>query len=79
MSIKPAIRLSDAPAGSSVRIRYIHSRPEMSARLREMGFCEDIVVRCIMKSHGNLICEILNTRIGLDGKLADGIMVSPSE
>jgi len=51
----------------------------MSARLREMGFFEGVIVRCITKTHGNLICEILNTRIGIDGKLANGIMVSPAE
>jgi Fe2+ transport system protein FeoA len=62
-----------------VRIRFVRSRPEISARLREMGFFEDVIVRCIARTHGNLICEIMNTRIGIDGKLADGIMVSPAE
>jgi len=75
----PFIRLSDTPAGSSVRIRHVHSRPEISTRLREMGFYEDVIVRCITRTHGNLICEILNTRIGIDGDLANGIIVSPAE
>ncbi len=79
MSIKSVIRLSDTPAGSSVRIQHLRSGPDMSARLREMGFFEGVIVRCITKTHGNLICEILNTRIGIDGKLANGIMVSPAE
>ena len=79
MSIKSVIRLSDTPAGSSVRIQHLRSGPDMSTRLREMGFFEGVIVRCITKTHGNLICEILNTRIGIDGKLANGIMVSPAE
>ena len=73
------MRLSDAPLGKSVRISRLRSRPEVSVRLREMGFCEDALVRCVMKSHGNIICEILNTRIAMNGRLAGDILVSPSE
>jgi Fe2+ transport system protein FeoA len=73
------MRLADAPLGKSVRISRLRSRPDMSVRLREMGFCEDAVVRCVMKSHGNIICEILNTRIAMNGRLAGDILVSPSE
>ena len=73
------MRLSDAPLGKSVRISRLRSRPEVSVRLREMGFCEDALVRCVMKSHGNIICEILNTRVAMNGRLAGDILVSPSE
>jgi Fe2+ transport system protein FeoA len=73
------MRLADAPLGKSVRISRLRSRPEVSVRLREMGFCEDALVRCVMKSHGNIICEILNTRIAMNGRLAGDILVSPSE
>ena len=73
------MRLSDAPLGKSVRISRLRSRPEVSVRLREMGFCEDALVRCVMKSHGNIICEILNTRIAMNSRLAGDILVSPFE
>ena len=73
------MRLADAPLGRSVRISRLRSHPDISMRLREMGFCEDALVRCIMKSHGNIICEILNTRIAMNGRLAGDILVSPSE
>ena len=73
------MRLADAPLGKSVRISRLRSRPDISIRLREMGFCEHAVVRCVMKSHGNIICEILNTRIAMNGRLAWDILVSPSE
>jgi len=73
------MRLADAPLGKSVRISRLRSRPEVSVRLREMGFCEDALVRCVMKSHGNIICEILNTRVAMNGRLAGDILVSPSE
>lgn len=73
------MRLADAPLGKRVRVSRLRSRPEVSVRLREMGFCEDAIVRCVMKSHGNIICEILNTRIAMNGRLAGDILVSPSE
>ena len=71
--------LIDVPIGASVRIRHLTSRPEISARLRELGFCENAVVRCVTKGYGNIICEVYNTRVGLDSMLARGIHVSVSE
>lgn len=72
--------LVDAPVGQRVRIRQLrHAHPEISTRLREMGFCEDAVVRCILKGNGNMICEIQNSRIGLDNNLARAILVSAWE
>ena len=71
--------LIDAPNGTRVRIRHLTSRPEISTRLRELGFCENAVVRCVMKGYGNIICEVNNTRVGLDNGLARGIHVSVSD
>ncbi|HTY58129.1 MAG TPA: FeoA family protein [Bacteroidota bacterium] len=71
--------LIDAPIGSRVRIRHLTSRPEISARLRELGFCENAIVRCVTKGYGNIICEVYNTRVGLDSGLARRIHVSVSE
>ena len=71
--------LTDAPIGSRVRIHHLHSLPETSMRLRELGFCENALLRCVMKSNGNIICEISNTRIGLGSTITDTIVVSPSE
>ncbi len=70
-----AVRLSEVPQGTRVRILYVQSRPEISARLRELGFCEEAIVHCIARSHGNLICEVLDARIGLNMHLACGILV----
>jgi len=71
--------LIDAPVGTRVRIRHLTSRPEIATRLREMGFCENAVVRCVMKGYGNIICEVYNTRVGLDSGIARRIHVSVSE
>jgi Fe2+ transport system protein FeoA len=71
--------LIDAPIGTRVRIRHLTSRPEISTRLRELGFCENAVVRCLTKGYGNIICEVYHTRVGLDIGLARGIHVSVTE
>jgi Fe2+ transport system protein FeoA len=77
---QPHATLVDAPIGMRVRIRQLrHTHPEMSTRLRELGFCEDAVVRCILRGNGNMICEIQNSRIGLDNNLASTIIVSTGE
>jgi Fe2+ transport system protein FeoA len=74
-----SMKLSDVPNGSQVRIHHLSSRPEVSARLRAMGFCENAVIRCITKGYGNIICEVYDTRIGLNSSLAQGIHVSHAE
>lgn len=68
--------LSDAPIGARVRIHRLTSRPEISTRLRELGFCENAIVRCLMRGYGNIICEVYDTRVGLNSSLASGIHVS---
>jgi Fe2+ transport system protein FeoA len=79
MTTDAHMTLIDAPVGIFVRIRHLTSRPEISTRLRELGFCENAVVRCVMKGYGNIICEVYNTRVGLDSGLARRIHVSVSE
>ncbi len=77
---QPHATLVDAPIGMRVRIRQLrHAHPDISTRLRELGFCEDAVVRCILRGNGNMICEIQNSRIGLDNNLARSIVVSAWE
>ncbi len=71
--------LTEIPAGRFVRIHRLQSQPDVSFRLREMGFCENAIVRLVVNGEGNLICEICNTRIGLNHALADNIIVSPFE
>ena len=73
------LTLRNAPIGRTVRIQQLQAGPEVSLRLRELGFCENVVVRCVMRSHGKIICEIYNSRIGLDGQLAGDIVVTPTE
>jgi Fe2+ transport system protein FeoA len=42
-----------------------------------MGFCENAIVRLVVNDEGNLICEVCNTRIGLNHSIAHDIIVAP--
>ena len=72
-------RLSSIAAGRFVRIRELQSDPDVCHRLRERGFCENAIVRLVVNGDGNLICEVCNTRVGLNESIAQNIIVSPFE
>lgn len=59
-----------------MRIRELLTSPELSRRLREMGFCEDQEVRLVSRN-SNVICQVCNVRVGLSEKLAAAILVEP--
>ena len=60
--------------GDSVRIKQLSASPEMSKRLRELGFCEEQRVK-LLSRNPNLICQVCNARLGLSSQLADLIWV----
>jgi ferrous iron transport protein A len=68
--------LTEVPIGKRYRIAQLRSQHETCSRLREMGFCENAVVRCVNKGNGNIICEVCNTRIGLNHLVASAIFVT---
>jgi ferrous iron transport protein A len=68
--------LSKVRAGSAVRIRQLAASPEVSHRLRELGFCEDQLVR-LLSGKSNIICQICNVRLGISTQLAESILVEP--
>lgn len=71
--------LIQIPTGRFARILRLQSQPEISFRLREMGFYENAIIRLVVNEEGNLICKISNTRIGLNHSVAHDIIVVPSE
>lgn len=71
--------LSEIPVGRFVRIQQLQSQPDVCHRLREMGFCENAIIRLVVNGESNLICEVCNTRIGLNYSIAQGIIVAPFE
>jgi Fe2+ transport system protein FeoA len=63
-------------AGKMARIRRLSGPPEVSHRLRELGFCEDQSVR-LLSQEANVICQVCNARLGISAELAETILVEP--
>jgi len=68
--------LTQVQEGSTVCIKQLTAAPEVSSRLREMGFCEDQKIRLVSR-HSNFICQVCNARLGISEQLAKTIMVQP--
>ena len=66
--------LSRVQAGAVVCIKQLVTAPEITDRLRELGFCEEQQIK-ILSRQSNFICQVCNARLGISGKLADSIMV----
>lgn len=68
--------LNRAREGSFVRIKALSAPPEVTHRLREMGFCEEQKIR-LLSRQANVICQVCNVRLGISSELAEKIMVEP--
>jgi Fe2+ transport system protein FeoA len=68
--------LSRVNAGVAVRIKQLSTPPEVTHRLREMGFCEEQKIK-LLSRHTNLICQVCNARLGISSRLAEKILVEP--
>jgi Fe2+ transport system protein FeoA len=68
--------LSRVKAGVTVRIKQICAAPAVAQRLREIGFCEEQMVR-LVNAHTNIICQVCNARLALSAELAEIIFVEP--
>jgi len=72
----PLCPLNQVKAGLAVRIKRLCAAPELADRLREIGFCEDRIVK-LLTSHNNIICLVCNTRLALSEQVAKAILVVP--
>ncbi len=70
--------LSRVRAGVAVRVKQLCASEEMQTRLREIGFCEDSIIR-LLTSQSNFICQVCNTRLAISEQLARLIIVEPLE
>ena len=68
--------LNRVRAGIAVRVRQLCASPELAGRLREIGFCEDRVIK-LLTSQNNIICLVCNARFALSQQLAQAILVEP--
>jgi Fe2+ transport system protein FeoA len=68
--------LSRVNTGVAVRIKQLSTPPELTHRLREMGFCEEQKIK-LLSRHTNIICQVCNARLGISSRLAEKILVEP--
>ncbi|MGA1238122.1 MAG: FeoA family protein [Limisphaerales bacterium] len=68
--------LNEVRPGTVCRVRQVLASPEVSRRIREMGFCEDQRVKCLSQQC-MMICQVCNARLGLSEQLAKAILVEP--
>src|SRR5215467_3272963 len=68
--------LSVVKAGVAVRIKQLCAAPEIQNRLRELGFCEDQIIK-LLTSQANFICQVCNARLAISQQLAQLILVEP--
>ena len=59
-----------------MRIKKLCASPETQIRLRELGFCEEQIIR-LLTTHTNCVCLVCNARLALSRKLAELILVEP--
>lgn len=68
--------LNQVREGTSVRIKQLMAPPEVTHRLREMGFCEEQKIKLISQN-SSIICQVCNVRLGISSQLAEKILVQP--
>jgi len=66
--------LSRVQAGTVVCIKRLSTAPEVTDRLRELGFCEEQQIKLLARD-SNFICQVCNARLGISEELADSIFV----
>jgi Fe2+ transport system protein FeoA len=66
--------LSRVQAGTVVCIKRLSTGPELTGRLRELGFCEEQQIK-LLACDSNFICQVCNARFGISKELAESIMV----
>ena len=69
-----AIDLTQVVAGKQVRVSRLDCAPGTCQRLREMGFCENALVRKI-RGGADLVCWVCGARVALSARLARQILV----
>jgi Fe2+ transport system protein FeoA len=59
-----------------VRIKQLCTSDDTALRLREIGFCEEQVIKLLTAST-NIICLVCNARLAISPQLAQAILVEP--
>ena len=73
----PLCPLNRVRVGTTVIVRRLTASPEVNQRLREMGFSEDRTIK-VISLQSTLLCQVCNSRLGLNSRLAESIWVEPT-
>lgn len=68
--------LNQVRAGIPLRIKKLCTSDEVACRLREIGFCEEQMIK-LLTAGTNMICLVCNARLALSPQLAQAIIVEP--
>ena len=63
-------------AGVEVRVKQVCGSPDVQRRLREVGICEDNIIK-LLTSQANLICQVCDARMAISEQIAKTILVEP--
>ena len=66
--------LSRIEEGTTVCIKQLATGPEMTDRLRELGFVEEQRIKVVARE-SSFICQVCNARLGISPELAESILV----
>lgn len=66
--------LSRVQPGALVCIKQLATEPQVTDRLRELGFCEEQIIKLVSRE-SNYICQVCNARLGISEELAEAILV----
>ena len=66
--------LSRIAEGTTVCIKQLATGPEMTDRLRELGFVEEQRIKLVARE-SSFICQVCNARLGISPELAESILV----
>lgn len=68
--------LNKVRAGIPLRIKQLCTSTEVAVRLREIGFCEEQIIK-LLTAGTNIICLVCNARLAISPQLAQAILVEP--
>ena len=71
-----ACPLNRVRAGIPLRIKQLCASSEVAVRLREIGFCEEQMIK-LLTAGTNIICLVCNARLAISPQLAQAILVEP--
>ena len=67
--------LSSIGVGARRRIKGVTGNDAVRKRLGTLGFVEGVEVEVINELNGNLVIGVMDSRVAIDRKLADRILV----